>query len=411
MFILDRPRSDKPTYIFIKKKISDGPFKASLETKIHPAFWDKKTQRAVIKGVDKQTAEEHRSINNLLQTIENFVDKVRKDARYDGKHLDAPMFQKKLNELKGKHEPGSAFYEACEAIIDDMREGRLLTKRGKKYSDGTVKNYGQSLRCIEDFDPRLTFAKVTLEFYRAYSKYCIDKNWSANYFGQHIKNLKCLMDEAKVRGHHANTQHKEEAFRTVVEETEDISLTEDEVSAIYHHNCTEAWEDRARDWFVLDCYTGLRVGDIQLLEMRNVIDDTITIVNEKTDTRVVIPLHVFVKAILKKWNGLPPRLTDTEINRYIKPVAKEAGLTETVIYSLTKGGIRQDFYLQKWEMVSNHTARRSFITNLLEAGIPDNQVMQLAGIKKHSTLLRYKKTKPKKNADNLKGHSFFTGNK
>lgn len=409
MFILDRPRSDKPTYIFIKKKISDGPFKASLETKIHPAFWDKKTQRAVTKGVDKQTAEEHRSINNLLQTIENFVDKVRKDARYDGKHLDGSMFQKKLNELKGKQEPGSAFFEACEAIIEDMKEGRLLTRKGQKYSPGTVKNYGQSLRCIEDFDPKLTFGKVNMVFYREFSKYCIDQNWSANYFGQHVKNVKCLMDEAKNRGLHNNTTYEDEAFRTIIEETEDISLTEEEIAAIYNVICSETWLDRARDWFVLDCYTGLRVGDIQLLEMRNITGDTITIVNEKTDTKVVIPQHPYVKEILKKWDGLPPRLSDTEINRYIKPVAKEAGLTETVIYSLTKGGVRQDFYLQKWEMVSNHTARRSSITNMLEAGITDNQVMQVHGIKKHATLMKYKKTKPKKNAENLKSHPFYTG--
>lgn len=409
MFILDRPRSDKPTYIFIKKTVSDGLFKASLEAKILPVFWDKKTQRAITKGVDRETVDEHKSINTMLQDLEDFVDQARRDARYTGKHLTGAMFQKKINEVLGKQEPGSAFYEACEVIIKDMKEGRLLTKRGKKYSQGTVKNYGQSLRCIEDFAPKLSFGQVTLEFYRNYSKYCIDKNWSANYFGQHIKNLKCLMDEAKSRGHHSNTAYQDENFRTIVEETEDISLNETEVAAIYNLRCSEAWHDRARDWFVLDCYTGLRVGDIQLLENRNITSDTVEIVNEKTDVKVVIPQHRFVKEILQKWKGLPPRLSDVEINRYIKPVAKAAGLTDTVIYSLTKGGVRQDYYLQKWEMVSNHTARRSFITNLLEAGIPDNQVMQLAGIKKHSTLLRYKKTKAKKNAENLKSHAFFTG--
>lgn len=82
-------------------------------------------------------------------------------------------------------------------------------------------------------------------------------------------------------------------------------------------------------------------------------------------------------------------------------------LNETVLYFLTKGGTRKDFYLKKYEMVSCHTARRSFITNLLNAGIPDNQVMQLAGIKKHATLLRYKKTKPEETANILKDHTFF----
>jgi hypothetical protein len=60
-------------------------------------------------------------------------------------------------------------------------------------------------------------------------------------------------------------------------------------------------------------------------------------------------------------------------------------------------------------MVSNHTARRSFITNLLDALVPDNIVMQLAGIKKHATLLKYKKTKPQQTAELMASHAFFGG--
>jgi site-specific recombinase XerD len=58
-------------------------------------------------------------------------------------------------------------------------------------------------------------------------------------------------------------------------------------------------------------------------------------------------------------------------------------------------------------MISAHTARRSFITGLLEAGVSDNQVMALAGIKKHTTLLRYKKTKAEKTAEIMKDHPYF----
>jgi integrase len=141
--------------------------------------------------------------------------------------------------------------------------------------------------------------------------------------------------------------------------------------------------------------------------MKNSEKDRVTIASEKTDTKVVIPLRPEVRAILKKWGGLPPKMSDQEINRSIKEVCEVVGFTDTVLYFLTKGGTRKDYYLKKYEMVSCHTARRSFITNLLSAGIPDNQVMQLAGIKKHATLLRYKKTTAEQNADSLKDHEYF----
>lgn len=95
------------------------------------------------------------------------------------------------------------------------------------------------------------------------------------------------------------------------------------------------------------------------------------------------------------------------MNRSIKQVCELAGINETVLYSITKGGVRKDFHLKKWEMVSNHTSRRSFITNLLNDGVPDNTVMQLAGIKKHATLMKYKKTKPEETAKLMKGKSIF----
>lgn len=409
MFILDKPKSETPTFLFIKITLRDGPFKASLECKVLPAHWDKKSRRIATKGVPREKVDDYRSINNLLQEIDKFIDACKREARYTGKHLARPVLEKKLDELLGRPVAGKGFFDTCSRIIDQMEAGSILTPTGQKYSPGTIKNYRQSFRCIKQAAPKLSWESVDMDFYRSFTKFCIDKDWSTNYIGQHIKNLKGIMDEGRVQELHSNLTYELEEFKTIGEETEDIALTEEEVKAIYNIVLPEGPLDRARDWFILDCYTGLRVSDIQLLQLRNIQEETITIVNEKTDTRVVIPQHHCVKEILKKWSGLPPKMTDQEINRYIKVVAEKAGLTDQVIYSLTKGGRRQDFYMQKCEMVSNHTARRTSITNMLEAGIPDHQVMQIHGIRKHATLMKYKKTKPEKNAQLLQGHSYYTG--
>jgi integrase len=230
-----------------------------------------------------------------------------------------------------------------------------------------------------------------------------------NYIAQHIKNLVCLMKATKKRGHHDTTAYLDEDFRVIQEQTDDIALSEKELYKLYKHNVPDRTRDIARDWFIIACFTGLRVSDIKLLDAKNIHGDKITIANEKTDTKVVLPMRPEVKEILAKWVGFPPKMTDQEINRSIKEVAEVAGLDQPVLYFLTKGGTRRDFYLKKFEMISCHTARRCFITGLLNAGVPDNQVMQLAGIKKHATLLRYKKTKPEETADIMKEHSYFKG--
>jgi integrase len=225
--------------------------------------------------------------------------------------------------------------------------------------------------------------------------------------GKTIKNWKAFLKAAHKRGIHTNLIYLHEDFRVPVEETDDVYLTPGELDKIYNHNLPNKTLDLVRDWFIIDCYTGLRISDIQMLDKQHVHKDRLELMNEKTDTRVAIPLHPYVRAILKKWKGLPPKVTDQEMNRSIKEVCELAGIKEQVLYSITKGGVRKDFYYKKFEMVSNHSARRSFITNLLNAGIPDNQVMQLAGIKKHATLMKYKKTKPGETAKLLAGHAFF----
>lgn len=412
MFILDRPTSNKPTIIFIKKALIDDPkFKASLGVKVLPANWLKSTERAKTEGLDKSTIDEHKSINSLLTRLGSFVEARVRDARYTGNHLTAQELSDKIHELTGRRraglKPATGFYDHCRTIITDMETGDLLTPRGKRYSAGTIKNYNQSLNTIEEYRADLSFNDIAMEFYHAFVKWCNDKDFSMNYIAQHIKNLVVLMKGARKRGHHNNTAYLDDDFRVIQEQTDDIHLSPAELDKIYRHHLPNKTLDIARDWFIIDCYLGLRVSDIQLLDPKNFEKDRVTIASEKTDTKVVIPLRTEVRAILKKWSGLPPKISDQELNRSIKDVAELAGLKQTVLYFLTKGGQRKDYYLKKYEMVSCHTARRSFITNLLNAGVPDNQVMQLAGIKKHATLMRYKKTKPEDTAEIMKDHAFF----
>jgi integrase len=413
MFILHTPKSDKPTSIKLKKTLADGLFNESLGVTIHPDYWDKKIKRAIVDNLDRQTMAENRSINALLGKISDFIEARTRDARYTSNYLTKAELAAKIEELTGKKkveiasEPVKGFYERCREIIQDMKDGIILTPQGKKYSPGTIKNYNQSLNSIEDYNADLTFIDVDMTLYRSFIKWCNDKDWSMNYIAQHIKNLVCLMKATKKRGYHDTAAYLDEDFKVIQEQTDDIALSQKELDKLYKHNVPDRTRDIARDWFIIDCYLGLRVSDIQLLNARNIHGDTITIANEKTDTKVVLPMRSEVKEILAKWRGFPPKMTDQEINRSIKEVAEVAGIDQPVLYFLTKGGSRRDFYLKKFEMISCHTARRSFITNLLNAGIPDNQVMQLAGIKKHATLLRYKKTKPEETADIMKDHPFF----
>lgn len=337
-------------------------------------------------------------INRRKETIE----KAASDYSISGRELSKAAL-KEILDLK--YRPARAAKTTLAAlsldVIEKMKSGVLTTPSKKKYSPGTIKGIRHTVRLLQEFDPDLRPVDVTLQTYKKFISWCHGKNYSTNYIGGQIKNWKTL---GKAVG--GNPVYDSGEFKIITEQTYDIYLTEEELKAMYDLKLNER-ESLVRDWFLLDCYTGLRVSDLTLLTDQNYSKGYITIANEKTDESVKIPEHPIVKAIRKKYKGFPRKITDVEINRTIKKVAQKAKIKGDVLFTITKGGKREDEYLKKWEMVSNHTARRSFITNLRKSGVPDSIIMKLTGIKSFSTLARYDKLSTDEAATIAKGHKFF----
>lgn len=396
MFSLKDPKSTGLTHIFLRVSCVDGRLKYPVKKKIHPDHW-----------IDGRVKPDPGKINLVLNKIETVVHQLLLQKELNGVPLTKSLVESTLNKALGRDIAAEKFYEVIDRVIDDRESGRELTPAGKRFSWHTIKGYRHTRDNLMKFDKHMTFEGITMKTYSDLIAFYNEKNHSINAIGKTIKNWKAFLKAAHKRGLHSNLVYLSEDFRIPAEDTYDVYLGPDELEKIYKHHLPNKVLDMVRDWFIIDCFTGLRISDIQLLTPDNILKDSIRIVNEKTDTRVEIPINSYIRSILKKWRGLPPKVTDQEMNRSIKQVCELAGIKETVLYSITKGGVRQDFHFKKWEMVSNHTSRRSFITNLLNDGVPDNTVMQLAGIKKHSTLMKYKKTKPEETAKLMRGRSIF----
>jgi site-specific recombinase XerD len=410
-FILDNPKAETETYIFLLATVSDGRLKYAIRERINPNNWSKENQRPKIVK-DKKLAESLKSITKKIDRIADRLDELSNEYKRSGKPLLKMNVERQISVLIGKsiQIDTNDFFACFEAIYKDMVSGKLLTRSGKIYSPGTLKNYGQSLDYFKDFSKRhsLNFSDVSLETYREFVKFINDQGKSLNYLGQHVKNWKRIMEIAFERGWHSNTVYKHKEFKTPSEQTYDIYLTEAELKKMYDQNLSyNPKMEVCRDWFIIDCYTGLRISDLKLLGSKNMQGEFITIVNEKTDTKVVLPVHPYVRALINKYNGFPPKMNDQEINDEIKDVAEICGIDKTELYTVTEGGKRKDYYLKRYQMVSNHTARRSFITNLIKAGVEHTMIMKLAGIVKFETLARYIKLSAEEVADQAAKLDFF----
>ena len=102
---------------------------------------------------------------------------------------------------------------------------------------------------------------------------------------------------------------------------------------------------------------------------------------------------------------IPKPLTNQKTNHYLKEVGKEIqGLNKTVIKNITKEGKNNQTRFAKWEMLTTHTARRSFATNEFLAGTPTLTIMAITGHKTEKAFLRYIKLNSSDHARLLKAH-------
>lgn len=274
-------------------------------------------------------------------------------------------------------------------------------------SDNTyhaIRPYHSTLKDLREFRQELDWSKLDMNFYYEFVSYLTKKGYLKNTIGSRIKNLKVFCNASLEIGIHDNIAFKN--FKKLTEESFNIYLNDDELTSIFNLDLSEIPHlDRVRDIFLIGCWTGCRFSDLNKVRRDNIDGNFIRLEQQKTKKRVVIPLHPVVKEIIEKYDGnLPEIISNQKFNDYIKDVCKKAEFSGKVSKSFTKGGKRTTEVNEKWEMVSSHTARRSFATNLYKSGFPAIGIMAITGHSTEKAFLKYIKVNEEEHAQMLMKH-------
>lgn len=153
-------------------------------------------------------------------------------------------------------------------------------------------------------------------------------------------------------------------------------------------------EERARDFFLFCCFTGLRYSDAAALRKAAVRGAYFEVVAIKTGTPLRIELNDHSARILAKYAAQPgslalPSVTNNRLNHLLKEIGKSIGIEATVISSQYYGSRRIDRTDRKWQRLSSHCARRTFICNAIYLGIPIHIVMKWTGHTEVASLRPY----------------------
>ena len=316
-------------------------------------------------------------------------------------------------------------FEFIENYIESSKH-RINPQSGKKIAESTLKKYTTCFNYLKEYaqykKKNVDFKDVDIAFYTGFVKFLNNKvisfkdketgeevkkiGLAVNTIGKQIAVLKGFLNQAAEQGINKYTAFKRRGFTIITEEAETIYLNEQELNKLNKLDLSEDKRlDRIRDLFLIGCWTGCRFSDFSTITHDQIRDGYLYVKQEKTGARVVIPLHPVVKSILNKYEGeLPPAPSNQKFNDYIKEVCELAGIDESVQKGITRGGRYTAEELPKSKLVSSHTARRSFATNLYKNGFPTISIMKITGHASEKAFLKYIKVTPEEHAKLLAAH-------
>lgn len=382
---------------------------------INPKYWNKDKQKAKETSSFPEYPELNLRLENILKDVKDSFRAYQNDN--EGQEPKKEEFREilKVKILNQVNEEKLDLFGFIKKFIEEA-ETRINEKTGLKLSKGARYSYNQTFEGLKDFSKysgkKIDFENIDLDFYDSFISYLTDvKEYSVNNIGNYIKNLKIFLNAATERGINKNMTFQNRRFIKPKEEVNNIYLTDNELLEIFDLDLSSSKRlDNARDLFLIGCYTGLRFSDYSQIKANNISQNRITIKVKKTSKSIVIPLHEVVKKILAKYyvdgvQGLPRSISNVNLNLYIKEVCKKVkSLNEIFVKNRTKGGEVKTEYLKKYQLVSSHTARRSFATNLYNSGYPAISIMKVTGHKTESAFMKYIKVTEEENATHLERH-------
>ena len=404
----------KKSQIWLTTTINKERVRAYTGLLIEPEYWIKTTRTQIGERASEDSAlgnvqlKYNKGINKGLKQILDYchqygIEVSQSHLMSNGMEHNAKNFTNYINsKIRGveaniRKKP----VDFINAYIE--RKSQMVNRdTQRKIVDGTIYNHRNALKRLQKFcddkNIRLVWELFNDQFEERFTAWMMNKNYTSNTITAQYSIMKVWLGEAELQG--LITDKSFHRYRTKCQDVENVYLTEEDINKIYAINfeneAVKAQTDPreqieiTRDLFIVACWTGLRFGDWKDLSGANINNDTMVVHTHKTNTTVVIPLHPMVKAIIAKYNGVLPKCTHkTHTLKHIRKCAELAGITEEVSLGRIKGGQSIIKTGAKSQFIMNHTARRSFATNMYLRGVPSLSIMAITGHTTEANFLKY----------------------
>ena len=351
-------------YIYLDRK---NRFKIYTNERIDPKFWDYDMQRMIKKATGAT------EFNNLLDTMEEEIKKINREARIQGKNVTIEYLRSMLTFARKKEKEFDYYWN------------KFTEAEARRWSEGTMKNFKTFKKNLDKFSEEksfdLSFDNLGQTFIDEYIKWRADKGTRNTHTLKDIKLMKWFLSWATGKGYNRNLhfQSKEWSTKrlglTVPKSNDNVwPLTLEERNTLLNLDIDDPVLDKVRDIFIFGCFTGLRYSDLEKVKKDDIDGEFLRVTTVKTTDPALFYLVPPALDIINKYRDLPgdlalPVKVIQKYNENLKDLGKLAGFTRKVkeIYFIRKK--RYDKYYAMWEKLSSHIARKTKETIDSECGV------------------------------------------
>ena len=295
-------------------------------------------------------------------------------------HFTFSAFECAFTEDQEGGDVGISVFQAFEDYIKQLkRESRL----------GTASSYECAMNSLSDFRKDLTFDDITVDFLKSYEDWMLGNGRSLTTVGFYLRNLRAIYNQNHTSNGNNIFGVGRNKYSIPTGRNIKKALTHEEVKILFKHPVPPGSNmERAKHyWFFLFLCNGMNVKDFCRLKWQNIDGSFLKYTRAKTqrskrdDRQITVALKPQTWDIIEKWgnpdrspnNYIFPHLTPEMdsvmerkkyqqltklINKYMKSLAKEAGITK---------------------MVTTYAGRHSFATILKRSGQSEELISELLG--------------------------------
>jgi integrase len=372
----------------------DGRYlKASTGIRLLPKHFDVRNQRVKSSHIDCV------ELNIRLDHLRQAIVASHYTLIMKGKEPSAA----KIKALMIEHTKGAStkltttdFFKILDQFIEEKK---------KVFKPQTIKNYGSYKSAMKKYvraGHTLNIDDIGEAKWRSiYTFFQEELGYLNNSIAKQGRCTKAFCNWMYDKGYIDNQEYKK-----IPDKEDDIDiiyLTWDEINSLGdldlsgHEKLTQT-----RDMFLFQIHTGQRISDLLTLGTTDIItEEGVTYwrnyqTKGSRTTPTYIPLSETALSILKKYtSGLDVEMrvfaktNSTKYNAEIKQVCKLAGIDADISITRYSGNRKIEITKKKYELITSHIARKTFISIGLRRGIPKDIIMKITGHRDERSVRAY----------------------